>query len=335
MQKQSFSSAVGAVFERVEIAESGDLITPQPLSVDAKWVADLDEDGNYDLLSGRGVSISYGTSAGGFEEPVRVNRFVNGDPQHIQAVDLDGDGHQDIVAWELRGTQESGVHVFWGSGDRGFTESQLLTARPPFMVIGDASLADVNGDSILDVISVSPGTSVDEDALLGVAFGKGDRQFEATTHFPLNGPSNNPEQIEVGDFNNDGFVDLFITLPRANDDDPANRLALFTGRGDGSFTFTNDLRVGRDQSSEKLLRIASADLDGNGTLDLVAAVPMLGSMYDPGNVTIFLGDGTGEFPTRHEISSDAPTGLEIADWNGDGSLDIAVGHRTKIGLFAG
>lgn len=65
--------------------------------------------------------------------------------------------------------------------------------------------------------------------------------------------------------------------------------------------------------------IATADVDGDGKLDLV-----VGSESLPG-VSILLNDGTGHFPGyRKLVLGASPTAVGAADFDGDGHTDIAV-----------
>lgn len=69
---------------------------------------------------------------------------------------------------------------------------------------------------------------------------------------------------------------------------------------------------------------ALADLTGDGTLDLVA------TSTEYGSVSILVGDGKGGFspaPGRPITVGDFPTSIAVADLNGDGSLDLAIGNR--------
>ena len=65
-----------------------------------------------------------------------------------------------------------------------------------------------------------------------------------------------------------------------------------------------------------------ADLDGDGKLEIVAA------MYVAGEIAIWKNDGQGEYKpiTRFSSRGRLPSKLQIADMNRDGKLDIVVSH---------
>ena len=68
---------------------------------------------------------------------------------------------------------------------------------------------------------------------------------------------------------------------------------------------------------ENPVGIASGDFDGDAKLDVAAAV------YLGGTVSVYYGDGAGNFPARQDWGVGlAPNSLAIGDVNGDGKPDI-------------
>jgi hypothetical protein len=88
------------------------------------------------------------------------------------------------------------------------------------------------------------------------------------------------------------------------------------GNGDGTLAAPVSSPVGRDVRS-----IAVADVDGNGTQDLVMAEP------DANVVSVLPRNGDGTFGTAQAYSADAaPRWVAVADLNNDGALDVAVAN---------
>jgi hypothetical protein len=134
----------------------------------------------------------------------------------------------------------------------------------------------------------------------------------------LDGPPASDIQADAqtavsGDFNRDGRLDL-ATL---NLD---GSVRLLFGQGDGSLsaaaTYATSL-----VPSEVSAHLAAADLDENGSLDLVAVI---GSSQ----MTILFG-ASGAFPTRSSFSFvDEVTALALGDFDGNGAQDIALAMHT-------
>ena len=68
--------------------------------------------------------------------------------------------------------------------------------------------------------------------------------------------------------------------------------------------------------------VAVGDFNGDGQQDLAVA------NYNSDNVSILLGDGTGNFsaPTNFSVGT-GPLSLAVGDFNGDGNQDLAVANR--------
>jgi predicted Zn-dependent protease len=137
--------------------------------------------------------------------------------------------------------------------------------RPPETMSGGVALLDYDGDGWLDVYAVQGGpipppslNSPCEDRLFR-NLGNGtfeDVSEKAGLHRLAGGYGHG---VAVGDFDNDGHPDLFVTRWRS--------YALLRNRGDGAFedvTARSGLGGGRDWPTSA----AWADLDGDGDLDL-------------------------------------------------------------------
>lgn len=122
------------------------------------------------------------------------------------------------------------------------------------------------------------------------------------------------EGIAVGDFNNDGYDDFYVTMTTSKNQ-------LYQNNGDGTFTEVGEslgVALGEDIDSRASVW---GDVNNDGWLDLY-----VGNKSTPDQ--FFLNNGDGTF---QEISFDAgiyqlgnPKSINMADVNNDGFLDIYV-----------
>ncbi|MGA2583606.1 MAG: VCBS repeat-containing protein [Tepidisphaeraceae bacterium] len=123
---------------------------------------------------------------------------------------------------------------------------------------------------------------------------------------PLNLTNDAPGQMVVGDFSNNGILDI------AEPDELSNTVSVFMGNGDGTFQADNYFTVGSRPDA-----LAGGDLRDNGIEDLVVA-----NSAD-NDVEVLLGNGNGTFQSgvTYPVGND-PVAVQIADVTGNGIPDI-------------
>ncbi len=111
------------------------------------------------------------------------------------------------------------------------------------------------------------------------------------------------------DVDQDGKIDL-VTV-----DQSANELEVFTQIGTGQFARTS---VSLSFVSTNVLDVAVADLDGDGTQDLIV------TNQDSGEIALFYGTLLGTYITGPVIDTgESPTSVVAADLDGDDDIDLA------------
>ncbi|MEM1095714.1 MAG: FG-GAP-like repeat-containing protein, partial [Bacteroidota bacterium] len=132
-----------------------------PQSAEDPQFADVDGDGDFDIvsgLSGPNSIVWYANDGNGnFGTSQSIGTGPVANLRYVEPVDVDGDGHLDVVAAFMGSTSSATGQVVWykNDGNQTFTQQVLATNldRPQY-----AHAADFTGDGILDVIVLPTNT---------------------------------------------------------------------------------------------------------------------------------------------------------------------------------
>ncbi len=296
-----------------------ELLNDTGSAVLALTTADFNEDGRPDIGSlvylnagGSVIFYSLGGPQGRFSSGGSISAGPS--PAGLQSGDLNGDGHADLAT--LR-RDTSALVVFAGDGHGAFT-FWTSTSVPTASYGSKLYFADLDGDTVLDVISVD--TDPAATALqVGVLLNNGDGTFHAapTLSFPVP-----VTDAAVADFNGDGRADLAIVggLPGQ-----AGNLFLLLGNGDGSFQAPIVSPTDAQPTS-----VAVGFADGGTRVDLV-----IGQEW-PAPLLVLLGQGDGGFaaPIPLDLGLYA-SAMAIADFRGAGVTDLLVAGGNQATLLTG
>ena len=283
--------------------------------VGAAAVADFNGDGNPDIavtVPAEFPRVLLGKGDGTFQLAADQNTsYGSGNAaSSLAAGDFSGKQIEDLVGPSSGGPVATNTpEVLFGKGDGTF-------AVPIEEDSASTAVADLNGDGIADLVSVS---GDDITVLLGTAngtFTAVQTQLREATFAQL---------VAIGDVNRDGKPDLVIS-------DIAG-VEVWLGNGDGTFTYKGMLipSPAGTYNVSGYGSAAIADLDGDGNPDLVF-IPL--SQSAPLFLPVYYGNGDGTFaaPVLLPVSH-AYTALVAADVNGDGKPDLILSNGGGISVM--
>jgi hypothetical protein len=265
----------------------------------------------------------------------------------VEVVDVDGDGDLDVITSNvgLDGPNSISVIKNLGGGTLGAPASFEVGEDPTALATGD-----FNEDGRPDVVTPNSGsgTLVGQQSTVSVLLNTGTGSFGAAQYYNV-GENARPEDVAVADFNADGNLDFAVASSTGY------RVSVFRGNGLGGFTLQNHF------AAESPRTLDVADFDDDGDIDIVYcnvdAAQMLvntGTSFSTGvymsnfptgcmyvvaadingdelpdfattgrSMTVHINNGTGTSFTKTLLpTGENATGLDVADLNRDGSLDL-------------
>ena len=174
------------------------------------------------------------------------------------------------------------------------------------------------GNGNQDVVTANHGDGT-ADGTVSILLGAGNGAFgtQIPITIPGSGVHSTPSAVAVGDFNNDGNVDLAVT------DSANNTVSILLGNGQGGFAAPVSYPTGSNP-----VALVVEDINRDGIPDL--CVVNQGDGTTAGSVSVLIdqgsaGQGNGTFGAKTDYAVGLkPSAIVSADFNGDGLPDLAV-----------
>jgi hypothetical protein len=298
---------------RLVPVEDSALVADTAYSSGSAW-ADFDGDGDLDVFvptQRRQNDLLYVNEGGG-----AFRRVVEGPPVADGAsgfgsewVDVDGDGWVDLVVYN-GGLSGMGTMLVYRNRAGALEPDTLVAFARDTAAYGGATWLDVEGDGDLDAYVPTLGSPGGAREFLWINEGEGRfAERRLPTRHPL--PSLSPA---VGDLDGDGDFDVVV----AGHEGGAARILWSDGAGGFAERLSPPtLDAGGDPSLPAL-----GDFDNDGDLDLVIAKWGAAS-------SLYANDGRGGFTrvfdTPLSESIQWASTIALADYDGDGRLDVYIG----------
>ncbi|HQU96432.1 MAG TPA: T9SS type A sorting domain-containing protein [Saprospiraceae bacterium] len=270
--------------------------------VDQNSDGKVDIQGNYDLLQNNG---NYNFTNSGY--PISGNWNIRAK----RILDFNNDGNYDIISSSIS-FSSGAVNINFLDSNRNLVDKTTFTETG---LIEAVRVLDINKDGLLDLVYTTK--KFNDDKLI-IQTNLGNNNF-SKKEIKV---SSTGEQLEIGDINNDGFDDIFITGFSGTD------IVIFKN---ANGTFNNKETL---VQTESIYTIKLNDLDKDGNLDIVYIERI---NFDSLNIVVATGTGTnipGGVKTIGRVAfKGGNTGqslqiyenwLSLFDYDQDGDTDILV-----------
>ena len=267
---------------------------------------------NFHIIS---LFFDYGNGTSSLQKTFETRLTANLRP--IVVADMNNDTILDILAADYHGGDTS-VAIYYGLGDGNFTLSNIhptgFASRLTMMAVGD-----FNNDSKLDLAI----TNWSENSI-GVFIQASIEPFGPSVQFST-GNQSHPNSVTLGDFNNDGHLDIAVT------NSALNTFGILLGYGNGDFADQLTCFTGFNSLPSA---ISTDHFNDDNYLDIVVINTATH------HICIFLGQGNGSFIQMTNYSTGVrsiPVAIVAKDMNRDGHADLVVANRdsNEVLVFTG
>ncbi|MCA9041006.1 MAG: VCBS repeat-containing protein [Planctomycetaceae bacterium] len=269
-------------------------------------LGDIDGDGDLDAVTAGGygddiegesnLRIWINDGSGVFTEDLQLTP-----PETMfdaKLADFNGDGTLDIYA---NGSESEAVHYLWTNDGTGTFTQHARTVYDFYTTFTE--VGDVNNDGYVDVVA--------EDEFVSVRVLLNDGLGNFTEYDVVSNSTGFVTDIELGDFDADGDLDMVVTNRPLYSNPGETRI--FTNDGTGDFSISQEFYDNEPNTADV------GDVDGDGDLDIV-----IGTRSDSQNFAVLLlNDGAGNFDYGDIIQPQYKINdITLVDLDADGDQDI-------------
>jgi hypothetical protein len=295
--------------------ETSDRLTTQNLNSRDIAIADFNTDGNIDLFfpseQNQSSELAINNGLGVFSD--LSNRIpVAGNFTSAASLDFDNDGSMDLFIGNR------GQNILLENSGNAFFNNQTSQRIPQILdATFDIAVGDITGNNLPDLLAANEGPNI-----ILINTGSGFFSNQSGSRIPYINAIEESQDVSLADIDSDGDLDIYYgNTGFQQNTNPQDRLLINDGQGFFS-----------DQTSDRLPAITTntydaefKDLDNDGDLDLI-----IGN-YN-GGIQILINNGSGHFSDQSadwlpDNLSPLVMDLEVADFNGDGLLDIYIATR--------
>ena len=270
-------------------------------------VSDFNDDGRNDVAVASGTAGIEGffqSADGTLSAAQRIVPAYGAD--HLTVADMDRDGRPDIVV-----NRWIGVDVLFRRGS-GYETVSLPSSRSL-----EAEVGDVNGDGLLDVVTLGLFASG-----IGVYTQQPAAGFTLST-IPIPHFTGSSEGLAVGDVTGDGEDDIVITKAPYTVPATVDVFRQVPGQGVAAEPVSYPVSASPDP-------VDIADVNRDGLKDLVVAHQYVVGVVPQTPEGSLGGEITAKVPPRLDSR---PRGIAVGDINGDGYPDIAMAGSSSVVLL--
>lgn len=295
--------------------ETSDRLTTQNLSSQDITIADFNTDGNLDLFfpseQNQSSELAINNGSGTFSD--LSNRIpVAGNFTSAAFLDFNNDGTMDLFIGNR------GQNILLENSGNAFFNNQTSQRIPQMLdATFDITVGDITGNNLPDLLAANEGPNI-----VLINTGSGFYSNQSGNRIPYINALEESQHVALADIDNDGDLDIYYGNTGFQENaDPQDRLLINDGQGFFS-----------DQTSDRLPEITTntydaefSDLDNDGDLDIIVG------NYN-GGLQILINEGTGYFSDQSpdwlpENFAPLVMDIEVADFNGDGLLDLFIATR--------